>query len=130
MGKMMTAKPVKIINKRNSRSLELVLELCDSLHTRARGLMFRKECVPLFFEFDYAAKHGIHSFFVGFKFDAIYLDSDNRITSIFQSVPPFSLYLQPKKDSTYLLEVPPGKLSSIEPREGDMLEIKWVENDV
>lgn len=125
----MGLKKASITNTDNSKSLELGLEVCDSLHTRARGLMFRRECIPLFFEFDSSGKHGIHSFFVGFKFDAIYLDEQKRITTIFSSVPPFCVYLEPKQKSRYLLEVPPGRLDVLGLKEGDRLDIKWVDDD-
>lgn len=46
----------------------------------------------------------IHSFFVFFKFDAIFLDGDFKVIAYKCNIPPFSI-LKPVFNSTYTLEV-------------------------
>ena len=79
-------------------------EVADSLFSRIRGLMFRRRKTNLLFVFDRETVHPIHSFFVPYAFDAIYLDSDMRVTEVFQDVKPFGS-VWPKTPSKYLLEL-------------------------
>jgi uncharacterized membrane protein (UPF0127 family) len=86
-----------------------------------RGLMFRKRCAPLLFAFDWEDRHSIHSFFVAFPFDAIYLDGRGRVADVFESVPPFTPLLTPRSPGRYLLELPPGSARKLSVRIGDQL---------
>lgn len=88
-----------------------------------RGLMFRQKCAALLFSFDWSDRHAIHSFFVAFPFDALYLDEQGRVADAFESVPPFSAPFSPRAPARYLLELPPGSIRKLSLRPGRLLRI-------
>jgi len=96
----------KITNLSTSKSASAQIGICNSPQSRARGLMFRKKCIPLFFMFDKEGIYPIHSFFVPFEFDAIYLDKDYKINKIFRQIRPFTKYVANTQPAKYLLELP------------------------
>lgn len=96
---------LQLITKNNNISIKA--ELCDSTFSRAKGLMFRKKPERLFFVFDEEKIYPIHSFFVFFEFDAIYIDKDFKIVEIYEAVKPF-FYISPKNKAKYLLEAEKG----------------------
>ncbi|MEM3372767.1 MAG: DUF192 domain-containing protein [Candidatus Aenigmatarchaeota archaeon] len=97
---------LEIITKTNNNS-SIKAELCDNQFSRARGLMFRKKPERLFFVFDEEKIYPIHSFFVFFVFDAIYIDKNFRVVEIYEAVEPFS-FISPKNKAMYLLEAEKG----------------------
>ena len=113
----------QIRNLSNSSSLSLSLEPASTLSARMRGLMFRKEPAALLFTFDWTDRHSIHSFFVAFPFDAIYLDERGQVADVFERVPPFSPLLTPRAPARYLIELPPGDAARLHARIGDKLAI-------
>lgn len=124
--RMMAKKHDAILkDRRTGKSIPLSIEVCDTFHARARGLMFRRKAVPLLFEFEYPARHAIHSFFVPFKFDAIYMDENWEVTDIFKEIKSFVPYISPRSHVKYLLELPCGMIGKINAKVGDELKITW-----
>ncbi|MFH1306809.1 MAG: DUF192 domain-containing protein [Candidatus Micrarchaeota archaeon] len=113
----------KIENQTKNSSVSTFLEICNTFSSRARGLMFRKSPASLLFEFDYPDRHAIHSFFVSFPFDAIYLDENWQITDIFNSISPFTSHISPRANSKYLLELPIGYSQKLNANIGDKLNL-------
>ena len=71
-----------------------------------RGLMFKnKNCDNLLFSFNRDVSMAIHSWFVGFDFLAIWLDSKKRVIE-YRIVKPWSFHIKPKKKFRYLVEMP------------------------
>ena len=98
-------------------------ELCDTPWKKFRGLMFRrKHEKPLLFVFSRPGtfRNSIHSLFVFFPFDAVWLDEDYRIVQV-DRVRPFSLNVRPRKPAKYLLEMPAGAASGA--RIGERVEL-------
>lgn len=79
-------------------------EIAKNFFDKVKGLMFSGKKNILFF-FDQEGFYGIHSFFVFFPFDAIYLDSNKKIVDIIRKIAPFTLYVRNKKPAKYLLEL-------------------------
>ncbi len=104
-------------------SLSLSLEPAVTMSARMRGLMFRQKPASLLFAFDWTDRHSIHSFFVAFPFDAIYLDERGAVADVFSSVPPFTPLLIPRAPARYLLELASGDAAKLGARTGDRLEI-------
>jgi len=94
-------------------------EVADSLFSRARGLMFRNNPVTILFKFDSTGRNSIHSFFVFFEFDAVYLDKNKRVVDCYERIAPFTLLVVPKKPSHYLVEFPPGAIKKHKIQVGD-----------
>ena len=68
------------------------------------GLMFRSRNTRSQL-FEFKKPLSIHSFFVFFRFLAIWLDDKNNVVG-FKIVSPFTLYVIPKSNSKKLIEVP------------------------
>jgi len=73
------------------------------------GLMFRtRKTKPLLFEFNQATRMAIHSLFVFFPFNAIWLDENNKIIEQ-RVVRPFTFSICPRKPFRKLIEIPISK---------------------
>lgn len=79
-------------------------EVARTFFEKMRGLMFsgRKN---ILFVFDRERFFGIHSLFVFFPFDAIYLDSRKIVVDVAKGVKPFTPYLENRTPAKYLLEL-------------------------
>lgn len=113
----------EIRNSTSSRSIAVTLEQADTPLLRLRGLMFRKRAVSILFTFACAGLHGIHSFFVSFPFDAVYLDGAGRVADVFERVPPFTPYLAPRRPVRYLIELPPGAAGRLHLKPNDFVNL-------
>jgi hypothetical protein len=71
------------------------------------GLMFtpREKAQILLFKFEKPVRHALHSFFVFFKFLAVWTDDENNIIEI-RIVKPFNPLVKPKKPFYNLVEIP------------------------
>lgn len=99
-------------------------EKAGTFFSKLRGLMFRRSIArPLVFEFpSESGYNAIHSLFVFFPFDAVFLDSSKRIADL-RCVRPFSLLVTPKAPARYLIEMRAGTAKKMGMRIGD--EIRW-----
>ena len=100
-------------------------ELAGSFLDKLRGLMFRKKIEkPLLFVFKNESRSlaAIHSFFVFFPFDAVFLDARKRVVDIRERVPPFTPLILPRAPSKFLLEMKAGDARAKKLRVGDRLE--------
>jgi len=97
--------------------------LCDGFFSKFRGLMFRREAVPLLFVFGNEARerNAIHSFFCP-VFDAVFLDGGQKIVGIERGIAPWRPAIFPWKAFRYLLELPVGFARGL--KEGDALAWK------
>lgn len=97
--------------------------IADTLVTRLIGLMFKKQLLgaegllinPC---------NSIHTFFMRYSLDIVFLSSDNKVIKIIRDLKPWRMtwiYFRAKKT----LELPAGKLPS-DVKEGDILEVKNV----
>lgn len=86
------------------KTIVYVDEVAKSLFSQMRGLMFRISPVNILFIFESEDLHPIHSWFVPYKFDAVYVDSDSRVVEIFRDIKPFGSVL-PTKPARYLIEL-------------------------
>lgn len=73
---------------------------------RGIGLMFRtSKTNNLLFRFRYPQRPAITSWFCFFDFFAVWLDEDYNVLEV-NKVKPFILAFNPKKNASFLLEVP------------------------
>ena len=94
---------MKIFYKK--RKIEIPAEKVSQFG-KISGLMFRtRETKNLLFIFKKKTRIKIHSFFVFFKFLAVWLDGKNKIVE-WKIVKPFSLGYAPKKSFSKLVEIP------------------------
>lgn len=76
--------------------------VCKNFFSKARGLMFSKP-KNLVFEFDKPKIVSLHTFFVFFPIDALFLDHKKKVVEK-TTMRPFSFYT-PKKKAKYVVEI-------------------------
>jgi hypothetical protein len=90
----------------------LDVQYADNILSQARGLMFRKSfSKALWFRMGEKSKvmTSIHSFFVFFPFDIIWLDG-KKIVDLQERVKPWTLNITPKKAADSFIELPAGTI--------------------
>ena len=112
-----------IQNLDSKKSMRVRLEPADTMLSRMRGLMFRQKPASILFTFPSEAVYPIHSFFVPFEFDAVYLDASGRVSGVFHCVKPFVPFLCPPKPSLCLLELEAGAAKRLGIKMGHRLSI-------
>lgn len=113
-------KKIKILNKYNNHVYGENVKIADSFYDRLKGLMFVEEmedCDGLIIE----PCNSIHTFFMRFKIDVLFLDSSNRIIQIYKEMPPWRLTRIFFKASK-VLELKSGTIPS-NTKIGDQLEV-------
>jgi len=93
-------------NKRNGKKVEC--SHAASMPEKVRGLMFRREVIPILFDFFREGIHPIHSFFVPSSFYAIYISSSGEVVDKFRVVP-FEFQRQNSGSARYLMEIDGGR---------------------
>ena len=102
---------MKLVNKTKNCTIAEEVNIADSFFKKTKGLMFsRKLKRPLLIIFSEEAKktNAIHSLFVFFKFDAVFLNSKKIVVDV-RKVKPFSPLIIPKKPTKYLIELKEGE---------------------
>ncbi len=107
-----------LFNKTTGKKIIERVKYAEGFFGRFKGLMFERKS-----RFDYAlvfevpqsgiANISIHSFFVFFKFDAVFLDKEKKVVDLAISLKPFVSFFAPKKPSKYLIELPEEKAREI-----------------
>jgi uncharacterized membrane protein (UPF0127 family) len=115
---------IQNISNPNSKKLICNGDVCSTPYSRAKGLMFLNKPFNLFFKFDKEGIYPIHSFFVNFLFDAIYLNKHFIVVDYFPSIKPFSPIILPKSKSLYLLEISTNLAKKLKIKVGDKLVVK------
>jgi uncharacterized membrane protein (UPF0127 family) len=100
---------VRLINKTTGRALANEVELADTFWRRFRGLMFRRNFKTLFFKFAKPRRWSIHTFFLKFSIDVIFLDSNFFVIEVCRRLKPWCMY-RPKKAARYIVELPAGTI--------------------
>ncbi|MBI4399649.1 DUF192 domain-containing protein [Candidatus Micrarchaeota archaeon] len=113
---------VYIYNRTKNKLIHENAEIANTPFKRSSGLMFRaKQEKPMLFIFDSPGIYSIHSFFVFFTFDAVYINEKKEIVEIIKNIKPSSL-INPKNISLYLLEIPTSLSEKLSLSIGDKLE--------
>ncbi|UCG95801.1 MAG: DUF192 domain-containing protein [archaeon] len=89
------------------------MEIADTVFSRARGLMFRKEPVDMLFVFPGDVRFSIWTPFMFFQIDLFFLDRDFRVVESRKKLAPWRFY-RPKKKYRHLFESEAGKYSDKE----------------
>lgn len=98
------------------------IELADTFFKKLKGLMFRKSLDhALVFPLDGEKQSGasIHSCFMRFTFDVVYLDRNKKVVD-FATIRPWSFYT-PKKPANCFVELPEGMIKRKKIRIGSRL---------
>jgi uncharacterized membrane protein (UPF0127 family) len=111
-----------IVNRTKDVVLAHSFEECKSWWEQTRGLMFRKEVVPLVFVFSKEQTLKLHSWFCPDNIDLVFLDENWEVVELQQEWEPWSSYSS-QKPSMFLLELPRGTIWKTGTQLGDVVNI-------
>jgi len=98
----------------------LKIEYAETMPQKIIGLMFRRKLNhALWFKLGKKTRIGasIHSFFVFFPFDIIWLDG-KKVVDLRKNVKPFTLNLTPEKPADSFIELPAGTIKKYKIKKG------------
>lgn len=111
---------MKLINKNNGKILADRIELADNFFSRTKGLLGKSELcrgeglhiIPC---------SSIHSFFMKFAFDAVFINKKNEVVYLIKNMPAWKIskvcFL-----AHSVVELPSGVIKESETNIGDVLE--------
>ena len=113
-----------LYNKTKKTKVIERVRIANNFFSMLKGLMFERKknfSYALVFELPVAGKlsAAIHSFFVFFPFDIVFLDTKKMVVET-QNIKPFTPSYVPKQAAKYFIELPSGMAKEI--RIGDVLE--------
>jgi len=111
----------KIINLSGDITLSDNAVIADTLSGRIKGLLGRnklKSGEALVIK----PCNAVHTFFMNFSIDLLFVDRQDRIVKVVQAMPPFRLSSISLKAS-YVIELPAGSISSTQTKIGDRISI-------
>ena len=95
--------------------------IADSVLKRAVGLMISRPTeAAMVLMFPKETGISLHTFFVFFPIDILFVDADNRIAELLKQMPPFSTY-SAKQKAKLVIELPAGSISKSKTRVGDSI---------
>jgi len=112
---------MKIINITKNAILADNATLAQTILTRLKGLIFKielKKGQALIIK----PCNSIHTFFMRFKIDVLFVSSENKVIKIYKGMKPFrvtSVYLK----SAFVIEFPSGIATATNTEESDQLSI-------
>ena len=98
------------------------MKKCTNILSQAKGLMFSKR-KNLMFVFDKEKKISIHTWFVFFPIDVLFLDSSKRVVEVKERFVPFSFFTSTKR-AKYVIEVNHGVIARSGTKVGDLITFK------
>ncbi len=114
-----TAK-MKVWNLTRQITLAESVEVADRAATRRRGLLGRSN-LPAGEGLWITPCESVHTFFMRFSIDLIYLDRARKVRKVRSSVPPWRISLCFSAHS--VLELPSGTIQATKTKRGDQLEL-------
>lgn len=118
----MSTNLVKIINKTRNTILADQAKIADKFFSRLKGLLGEhglKEGEGLIIN----RCSSIHTFFMRFKIDVVFLDKHNKVAALAHSLAPARLAGHSLK-ARLAIELPAGILAKTNTKKGDLIEIK------
>ena len=112
---------MRIVNKTKNTILAEEVILADAAFKRIKGLLGKKE-LKIGKALVLKPCSSVHTFFMRFPIDVLFVDKDNRIIKIIPSLKPFRLtgvYFH----AAFAIELPAGTIQSTLTYKGDTLQI-------
>ena len=119
----MANKTLKIVNKKNQVVLADSVVCAETFFKRLIGLMFKGKINKNQGLFIKNCK-AIHTFFMRFSIDAVFIDKDNRVIAIYENLRPFIGITKYHSSSIGVLEFLSGTARSAELKVDDTLVIE------
>ena len=111
-----------IINQKHGKPLATNARLANTFWLRLRGLLGRKS-LPEGEGLVLVGEKSIHTLFMKFPIDVLYIDKDHRVIRIDENMVPYRLGPFVTQ-SAYVLEVPVGTIAATDTRVGDQLKFE------
>jgi hypothetical protein len=112
---------MKAVNIRTSKELATEVKVADTLFTRMKGLLGRKE-LPFGEALWIKPCFSVHTFFMKFAIDVIFLNKTNQVIAAVRNLKPNRMTrLYPRSFS--VLELPPGTIVASASEVGDEIKI-------
>ena len=111
---------MKVINQDNQRTVCSIVTICDSMWSRAKGLLGKTAL---------NSQHGVwlkpcnavHTCFMRFSIDVVFLNADYRVVKLFSSLGPWNM-LRPVYAARSVLEISAGQIQETNLRIDTSLE--------
>ena len=110
---------MKVINKTKEGNIANKVKVAKSLNERCIGLIGKEKLQPgegLFI----IGCSSIHTFFMRFSIDVIFLDGHNRVVKVVENLRPYRIFLGPLSTRS-VLELPLGTIQRSGTNTGDNL---------
>jgi uncharacterized membrane protein (UPF0127 family) len=114
-----TTRRFSVINSTRGTTLATRADLANNFWTRFVGLMFRRRLEAgrgLYLE----RSASIHAFFMFFRFDAVFLDREDRVTKVVHAMRPWTVAFG-GRGAKHVLELPAGVARATGTEPGDEL---------
>lgn len=108
-----------MVNKKNDVVIANKVAVANTFVTRLRGLMFKKNFEENSAIMIFPCKI-IHTFFMRFSIDVIFLSKDNMVLNIIENMTPGKISSL-VKDSQTIVELPTGKVKESKLKQGDII---------
>lgn len=112
-----------ISNETMQKKLEAPLEVADNPISRGLGLMFRNKPSQMIMFFGNEDYHSVHSFFVNFELDVIFLNKENIVCGLYKGIKPGTTNRAPKSPAISILELEVGSIDKLEAKLGDKITV-------
>jgi len=112
-----------IINKTKNKIMANEFRLCKNFICKLVGLMFskKKKDFALIFEFKKDKRVSLHTFFVFYPIDIVFLNEKKEVIEIKENMKPFSFYF-PKNKASYIIEFQTRIVKKTKTKIGDRIE--------
>ena len=114
----------RVIDERTGNVVATAVRSADSFVTSFVGLMFKKS-LPEGHGLLFRPARGIHTHFMRFPIDLIYLDKSNRVTKIRAAMRPWRFDFT---SAAVVIEMPAGSAQANDVRPGDQLRFEPASN--
>jgi uncharacterized protein len=114
----------KLIQKKTNKIVVEDLKIANGILSRAIGLLGRKSVNPDF-GIMFPKCRSIHTHFMRFSIDIIFVDDQNRITELFENLKPWKILIAKNKKSRHIIEVAAGSIEKSKLTIGSQLELNF-----
>jgi len=94
-----------------------------SILGKTLGLMFKSKPESLIFVFSREKIVPLHTFFMKFPIDVLFLNEDWKVVELKEDFRPFQYY-RPKKKAMFIIELPEGSILKSKTKVGDIISFK------
>jgi uncharacterized protein len=109
-----------LVNRQTSQTISSSVEVAATRRTRRRGLLGRDRMDPSE-ALILAPCCAIHTAFMRFAIDVIFVDAKGRVLKIVRELPPWRMAIVPRAHA--VIELPAGSLKRREVKVGDSVEL-------